>query len=151
MTVRLVIDRPYGRLEIEGENFDDLIKRLESLPDYLEVIDQLLLKPKPPSTREEELKGLIEFTTDGPLVIVPKEKVNIKEAIGLLLVATDPTPTDPKELSKLLNLSGKLSPGFAARLSELKHEGRVVREGDAYRLSAEGKNWINEVITRLRG
>jgi hypothetical protein len=155
MKIKVVIDRPYGHIELEGDTLDEIIEKLKGVPEFLTVIDEIILKPgfasSPQKEKEEELSGIVEYAYDGPQVIVPLDKITDREAMGLLLYSSDPAPLKPKDLSRLLNLSGKLSRGFAARLSEMKREGFIVREGDAYRLSASGKQWIEKLIKRLRG
>jgi hypothetical protein len=155
MKIKVVINRSYGHIEIEGDTLDEIVERLKGIPEFLTIIDESILKPgfvsSPQKEREEELGGIIEYTYDGPQVIVPLDKLTDREAMGLILYSSDPTTLKPKDLSRLLNLSGKLSRGFAARLSEMKREGFIVREGDAYRLSSSGKQWIEKLIKRLRG
>jgi hypothetical protein len=155
MKIKVVIDRTYGHIELEGDSVDEIVEKLKGIPEFLTIIDEVILKPgfasSPQKEKEEELAGIIEYTYDGPQVILPLDKLTDREAIGLILYSSDPTTLKPKDLSRLLNLSGKLSRGFAARLSEMKREGYIVREGDAYRLSASGKQWVEKLIKRLKG
>ena len=74
-----------------------------------------------------------------------------KEAIGLLLYASRPDGLEPKEVSRLLSLSGISVAGYAARMSEMKREGISIKERDLYKLSVRGRNWVEEIISRLRG
>jgi hypothetical protein len=106
-----------------------------------------------PEEREEtrSLEGLIEITSEGPSVIVPRDELSSKEAIGLILYAIDPDPMEPKEIGRLLKISGQPSAGYGSRLSEMKREGIVVKEDNAYRLSVAGRNWVEEVGRRIRG
>ncbi|HYB92633.1 MAG TPA: hypothetical protein VED00_00600, partial [archaeon] len=78
------------------------------------------------------------------------ESISDKEALGLLLYAHDPNPVEPKELGRILELGGRHSPGFGARLSEMRLEGLIVKEEKAYRLSVNGKKWVEDIITRLK-
>ncbi|MFQ6064981.1 MAG: hypothetical protein ACE5L6_05845 [Candidatus Bathyarchaeia archaeon] len=151
MKYRIVIERPFGRIEIEAERLEEILNELRSFPEWMNVIDQSILERALAPEQREELMGIVESTVDGPAIIVPSEKVNSKEAIGLLLCASGPDGLEPKEVSRLLSLSGMSMAGYAARMSEMKREGLLLKEGDLYRLSVRGRNWVEEVISRLRG
>jgi hypothetical protein len=150
MKTRVIIKREYGDVEIEGDSLDELIEGLESFPEWLAIIDRLVMGPE---EREDirSLEGLIEITSEGPSVIVPRDELSSKEAIGLILYAIDPEPMEPKEIGRLLKISGQASAGYGSRLSEMKREGIVVKEDNAYRLSVAGRNWVEEVGRRIRG
>ena len=110
MKTRVIIKREYGDVEIEGDSLDELIEGLESFPEWLAIIDRLVMGPE---EREEtrSLEGLIEITSEGPSVIVPRDELSSKEAIGLILYAIDPDPMEPKEIGRLLKISGQPSAG----------------------------------------
>jgi hypothetical protein len=149
MKVRVRVHRPYGDIEFEGDTLDDVVQSLETFPEWSAVIDRLI-----PSTSEKEetegaLKGVVESTAEGPQLIVAKDRVSNKEAISILLYAKDPTPMEPREIGRLLNLSGHGSPGFGSRLSEMRREGVLLREGVGYRLSGSGKRMVEELVEKL--
>ena len=150
MKVRVIVNRPYGNIEVEGESLDEVVEGLETFPEWLAVIDRLIAIPEVPSIEENPVEGIIEITSDGPQLIISKDKVNTKEAISLLLYAQDPTPIEPKQIGRLLNLSGLGSPGFGSRLSEMRREGIIVREGQGYRISATGKRTVEDLVHRLK-
>ncbi len=152
MKARVVVRRPYGNIEIEGESLDELVEGLETFPEWLAVIDKLVAIPEAPSSGEGEnpLEGIIELTSEGPQLTVPKDRVSNKEAISLLLYAQDPTPIEPKQIGRLLNLSGHSSAGFGSRLSELRREGIILREGQGYRITVAGKKMVEDLIQKLR-
>ena len=154
MKIRVVIERPFGRVELEGGNLDEIIEELESFPEWLDIIDKLVLTAAPqefPPGEREILSGIISRSEEGPLITLPRERLSDKEAIGLLLYAQDPKAIEPKRIGRLLELSGRPSSGFGARLSEMRREGLVVREDGAYRLSPVGKRWVEDLINRLKG
>ena len=152
MKIRVVIKRPFGDLEIEGESLDELIASLETFPEWLATIDRLVIGPElAPSETKMALSGLVEFSSEGPLIIVPRDKLSDKEAICLLLYAQDPSVVEPKEVSRLLGLSGRPSIGFGSRMSELRREGLALREGEGYRLTVLGKKWVDDLISRIKG
>ena len=149
--IKLRIKRPYGELEISGKNLEEVTEALKTFPDWLSVIDNLVA-PQLTPVIESSLSGIVEFTADGPSLIVPREKIIDREAIGLLLYATDPQAQEPKEIGRLLSISGRASTGFFARLNELRQEGKVVKEGKSYKLTSIGKKWVEEeLIPRIKG
>lgn len=151
MRVRLSIKRSYGELVVEGESFEEVAEGLRELPQWLDVIESIVTGSEAPPVRaKEDLKGLVETTSRGPVVVVPKERLSDKDAICLLLYASDPHPLQPKEIGELLMESGRHSAGFGARLSELRSEGLVIRENGEYRLTVAGKKRAEEIFQRLR-
>lgn len=153
MKYRIVIDRPFGRIELEAESLEKLLDELHSFPEWLTVIDQTIIKRALAPEPKEELMGIVEFTVDGPALIVPWKKLNSKEAICLLLYASDPGGLEPKDISRLLSLSGWVRgmAGYMARMSEMKREGLLVKEEGRYRLSVKGRSRVEEIVSRLRG
>lgn len=150
MKIKINIQRPYGNIEIEGESLDEIVEHLKSMPEWLDMIDTAIRSPEI-STSRVALTGLVEYTKDGPQLAVPRERLTDKESITLLLYASDPNPVEYRQLAKLLSLSGRLSAGYPARLSELRSEGYVVKEGESYRLTASGRRFVEELVAKLRG
>ena len=151
MKVRVTVRRPYGDIEVEGESLDEVVEGLQSFPEWLAVIDRLV-----PSLEEEKvgmivLEGVVDMTPEGPQLTVAKDRISNKEAISLLLYAKDPEPLEPREIGRLLSLSGHGSSGFGSRLSEMRREGTLLREGEGYRLSATGRRAVEELAEKLRG
>ena len=102
LKVKLVVKRPYGDVILEGDSFDELIENLKALPEWLGIMDGLIFKSETPTAKKEALKGLVEYTGDGPVVAAPREKLSDKEAICLVLYSSEPTLLQPKEVSSLL-------------------------------------------------
>ncbi len=151
MKVKVVVSRPYGSIEVEGESLDEVVEGLETFPEWLAVIDRFIAIPEVQLSKEENpVEGIIELTSEGPQLIVSKDKVSTKEAISLLLYAQDPTPLEPKQIGRLLNLSGHSSPGFGSRVSEMRREGTILREGQGYRISVTGKKIVESLVQRLK-
>jgi len=150
MKVRVTVNRPYGDIEFEGETLDEVVEALETFPEWSAVIDRLI-----PTTTEatdetmDLLKGVVETTSEGPQLVVAKDRVSTKDAISLLLYAKDPDPVEPKEIGRLLSLSGHGSPGAGSRLSEMRREGSLLREGQGYRLSSMGKRSVEDLLQKL--
>ena len=149
MKVRVIVKRTYGNVEVEGESLDEVVEGLETFPEWLAVIDKLIDIPEEEVAEEKRLTGIIENTSDGPQLTVSKDRVNTKEAISLLLYAQDPNIIEPKKIGRLLNLSGHGSSGFGSRLSEMRREGSILKEGEGYRLSVSGKKAVEDLVKRL--
>ncbi|MBS7650451.1 MAG: hypothetical protein QXI59_07200 [Candidatus Bathyarchaeia archaeon] len=150
MKVKLILHRSYGDIELEGENFDELIDRLKEFPEWLEVIDSIISSQSTVVSEKDILSGIVQVTSEGPVLTVSRDKLTDREAVALLLYAMDPKGLRPRELSRLLSLSGFLSVGFASRLSELKREGLTYREGDVYKLTVAGKNWVEKTVKTIK-
>lgn len=151
MKVRLRLRRDYGDIELEGESFDELVEKVREFPEWLEVIDSMVATRSSQVVEKELLQGVIQYTVEGPVVTVSREKLKDREAVGLILYALDPQGGRPRDISRLLSLSGFLSVGFASRLSELRREGLAYKEDDIYRLSVSGKKWIEELVPSMKG
>jgi len=151
LKLRVLVRRPFGEVEVEGSDLDELVENLKVLPDWLSVIEKLVSGPELSGEPKELLSGLAETSQEGPVLTVAQERVSDKEAIGLLLYAAGTRLLEPKGVGNLLELSGRPCPGLGARLSELRREGLLVKDGAAYRLSAAGKEWVEKLAARLRG
>jgi len=151
MKVRVTVRRPYGDIEVEGEGLDEVVEGLQSFPEWLAVIDRLVPSPEEEKAGMIVLEGVVDTTPEGPQLTVAKDRISNKEAITLLLYAKDPEPLEPREIGRLLSLSGHGSSGFGSRLSEMRREGTLLREGEGYRLSATGRRAVEELAEKLRG
>lgn len=145
---RLRIKREFGEFEVEGATPEEILESLKGLPEVLRKVDEVLSKPALLGPKVS-LKGIVETTSEGPALTVPRDRISDKEALGVLLYSL--TSTRSSELYRLLNLSGKLSPGAPSRLSEMKREGLVVKDGDQYKLTMAGIRMVEEkIIPRLK-
>jgi len=102
----------------------------------------------------EELTGILETTPDGKLhFTIPFDRISAKEAIGLILYGSNPTPIEDARLIELLGTSWKAVKDnvVRARISELRKEGKLIAEGGRYSLSGAGIQWISQdVLPKLR-
>jgi predicted transcriptional regulator len=150
LKVKLAVKRPYGDITVEGESFNEIVEKLKSLPQWIDVIDGLVQRTGTPKSKKDALRGVVEYTSDGPVITLPKERLSDKEAITLLLYANEPNTLQPKEIARLLTISGRLSAGFGARLSELRNEGLILKDAGGYRLTATGRSLVEETASKLR-
>lgn len=102
----------------------------------------------------EELTGILETTPDGKLhFTIPFDRISAKEAIGLILYGSNPTPIEDARLIELLGSSWKAVKDnvVRARISELRKEGKLIAEAGRYSLSGAGIQWISqEVLHKIR-
>ena len=150
MKVRVVLHRSYGNIELEAETFDEIIEKIKEFPEWLEVIDSMVTAQATAVGEKDLLSGIVQTTADGPVITIPRDRLTDREAVGILLYAMDPEGLRPREMSRLLSLSGFLSVGFASRLSELKREGLAYKEGDIYLLTVAGKSWVEGLVKSIK-
>lgn len=146
----MTLKRSYGDIELEGETFEEIVDKLKEFPEWIDVIDSIIATKGAGSGESELLAGVVEYTPDGPIIVAPKGKMTAREALGVLLYSSGSRGLRPRDIGRLLNLSGLLSIGFASRLSELRREGLVYKEDDSYRLTAAGRRWVEEFIKSMR-
>ena len=86
--IRIRINTPFGEIVIEGENAQEILKTLKSMPpQFMNEIAALITSNLSPS-KKSLLDGIIEITTEGP-IITTREKITHYEAIGLVLFSSD--------------------------------------------------------------
>lgn len=147
------IDAPFGEIIIEGENPEEILTMLENFPkDFMEKTSNLVTK-KLTSTRAIQLKGVVEISTEGP-VVVTREDLTHYEAIGLVLYATEEKKDTSAHIKKLLKSSG-IKSMVPARLYEMTKRGLVFKpdpDQPQYKLTVQGERWIeDEILAKLRG
>jgi hypothetical protein len=151
--VKAKIDAPFGEIIIEGENPEEILTMLENFPkDFMEKTSNLVTK-KLTSTRAIQLKGVVEISTEGP-VVVTREDLTHYEAIGLVLYATEEKKDTSAHIKKLLKSSG-IKSMVPARLYEMTKRGLVFKpdpDQPQYKLTVQGERWIeDEILAKLRG
>lgn len=146
------IKTPFGEIVIEGENAQEILKMLETIPEnFVEKLSDFVSNRVTPSGAQ--LKGIVEATTEGP-VIVTREKLTHYEAVGLILYASENRTNTAAQITKLLESSG-IKSMVPARLNEMTKRGQVFKPDPNkpdFRLTIQGEKWVeDEVFTRLRG
>lgn len=150
--VKVRLKTPFGDIIVEGENPQEILSMLETFPEnFLERVGGLVSSKLVPSTAQ--LKGILEFTTEGP-VIITREKLTHYEAIGLILYASEERKNTAAQIQKLLESSG-IKCMVPARLNEMTKRGQVFKPNLAkpeFKLTVQGERWVeDEVLARLRG
>jgi hypothetical protein len=151
--VEVHIKTSFGEIVVEGENPQEVLSLLEAFPkDFVENVSSMVSSRLVPSAAVQ-LKGIIEFTTEGP-VLITREKLTHYEAIGLILYASEGRQNTATQVQKLLESSG-IKCMVPARLNEMVKRGQVFKpdpKRPEFKLTVQGERWIeDEVLARLRG
>ncbi len=152
------IRRGNFEVELEGDfdyvqsKFEGLLKSQPTMPAGSQQLvgDQLAESVIP----GEDLAGILATTPEGKLhFTIPFDRISAKEAIGLILYSSNPTPLEDAKLIELLGTSWKAVKDnvVRARVSELRKEGKLIAEQGRYSLSGAGMQWISQdVLPKVR-
>lgn len=151
--VEVRIKTSFGEIVVEGENAQEVLSLLEAFPkDFVENVSNMVTSKLVPSAAAQ-LKGIIEFTTEGP-VLITREKLTHYEAIGLIIYASEGRQNTATQIQKLLESSG-IKCMVPARLNEMAKRGQVFKpdpKKPEFKLTVQGERWIeDEVLAKLRG
>jgi hypothetical protein len=146
------IKTAFGEIILEGENPQEILDMLSTFPqDFMEKVSNFVSTRVAPSGAQ--LKGVIESTTEGP-VIIARENLTHYEAIGLTLYGSDEKKNTAAQLTKLLESSG-IKCMVPARLNEMTKRGHVFKPDPnrpEFKLTIQGERWVeDDVLARLRG
>ena len=146
------IKTPFGEVIIEGENPQEILDMLQLIPEnFTEKLGDFVSDRLTPSGAQ--LKGIIESTTEGP-VVVTRENLTHYEAVGLVLYASDERKNTAAQIQKLLESSG-IKSMVPARLNEMTKRGQVFKPDPnkpEFKLTIQGEKWVeDEVLSKLRG
>jgi len=150
--VEVRVKTPFGEVVVEGENPQEVLSLLETFPEnFMEKVASFVSSRIVPSITQ--LKGIVEFTTEGPVVIT-REKLTHYEAIGLVLYASEEKRNTAAQVQRLLESSG-IKCMVPARLNEMTKRGQVFKPDPGrpeFKLTVQGERWVeDEVLARLRG
>lgn len=150
--VAIKIKTSFGEVTIEGENPQEILGTLQSFPEgFMEKVSELVTSRLAPSSIQ--LKGIVESTTQGP-VIIAHEDLTHYEAIGLTLYASEEKKSTAAQIQKLLESSG-IKCMVPARLNEMTKRGQVFKPDPSrpeFKLTIQGEKWVeDEVLAKLRG
>ncbi|RLG98093.1 hypothetical protein DRO19_04870 [Candidatus Bathyarchaeota archaeon] len=151
--IKTRIKAPFGEIVIEGENPKEILEIIKSIPEnFIEEVTSLISRKLTPPIKAQ-LEGIVEFTTEGP-VITTRKKLTHYEAIGLILYSMEDNMATAAQISKLLESSG-IKSMVPARLNEMTKRGLVFKPNPSkpdFKLTVQGKRWIeDEVLPKLRG
>ena len=146
------IKTQFGEIVVESENPQEILEMLEALPEnFMEKVSSIVSSKIVPS--KAQLKGIVEFTTEGP-VIIARENLTHYEAIALILYNSEDRKSTAAQIKKLLDSSG-IKCMVPARLNEMTKRGHVYKPDPnkpEFKLTVQGERWVeDEVLLRLRG
>jgi len=146
------IKTPFGEIIIEGENPKEILDTISTFPeDFMDKITNFVSNRI--TTSATQLKGIIETTTEGP-VIIARENLTHYEAIGLTLYASEEKKNTAAKITKLLESSG-IKCMVPARLNEMTKRGQVFKPDPnrpEFKLTIQGERWVeDETFAKLRG
>jgi predicted transcriptional regulator len=146
------IKTSFGEIVLEGENPQEILDVMSTFPqDFIEKISNFVSSRVIPSGAQ--LKGIIESTTEGP-VIIARQNLTHYEAIGLTLYASQEKKSTAAQITRLLESSG-IKSMVPARLNEMTKRGQVFKPDPnrpEFKLTMQGERWIeDDVLARLRG
>jgi hypothetical protein len=150
--VEVRIKAPFGEIVVEGDSPQEILSILETFPEnFMEKIADLVSSRLVPSTAL--LKGIVEVTTEGP-VVVTRENLTHYEAIGLVLYTSEEKKNTAAHVQRLLESSG-IKCMVPARLNEMTKRGQVFKPDPSrpeFKLTVQGERWVEDaVLARLRG
>jgi hypothetical protein len=143
--LKLRVKAPFGEVIVEGESAKDVLDILHDIsPEFLRDVEELVssrLSLRP----HTQLQGIIEFTTEGP-VLTARGKFTHYEAIALLLYSCEKSLASAALLDRLLQSSG-VRAMVPARLNEMTKRGLVFKpdpKRPEYKLTVQGEKWVEE-------
>lgn len=150
--IKTRIKADFGEIVLEGDTAQEILDLLKQVPpDFLEKVGTLVSE-KLTSPLQTKLEGIIEFTTEGPVVTTRKNLTHY-EAIGLTLYGSEGKTNTSSQIERLLESSG-IKSMVPARLYEMTKRGLVFKPDPnkpENRLTAQGERWIEEdVLSKLR-
>jgi len=151
--IRARIKTGFGEIEVEGESTQELLEALKAVtPEFVGEVSSVV-SSKIVAPVRGELEGVVELTTEGP-VVTTREKLSHYEAIGLVLYASEKKTSTATKIGELLKSSG-IKSMVPARLNEMTKRGLVFKPDPArpeFKLTMQGEKWIeDEVLPQLRG
>lgn len=151
--IRARVKTGFGEIEVEGESAAELLESLKAVtPELVAEVNALVSNKVAPSLRVG-LEGIVELTTEGP-VVTTRERLSHYEAIGLILFAMERKMSTATKIADLLKSSG-IKSMVPARLNEMTKRGLVFKPDPGrpeFKLTVQGEKWIeDDVLQRLRG
>jgi len=150
--LRIRVKAPFGEVVVEGDSAKEILDILREMsPEFMEKVGGLVSSKLTPPLRAQ-LGGIVEFTTEGP-VVTARGKFTHYEAIGLVLYASEDKMSTAAQLDRLLQSSG-IRAMVPARLNEMTKRGLVFKPDPGrseFKLTTQGEKWVEEeVVPKLK-
>jgi len=150
--IQVKIKTGFGEVLLEGDTPQQILNLLGAMsPKFMSEICNLV-SAKLAVPIKSQLEGIIELTTEGP-IITTREKLTHYEAVGLTLYASEGKTQTAAGISRLLELGGNKAQ-VPARLNEMAKRGIVFKPDPSraeWKLTTQGESWVEEdIIQRLK-
>ena len=150
--IQVKIKTGFGEVLLEGDSPQEVLDLLGAMsPKFMSEIGNLVSAKLAVPIRSQ-LEGIIELTTEGP-IITTREKLTHYEAVGLTLYASEGKTQTAAGISRLLELGGNKAQ-VPARLNEMAKRGIVFKPDPSraeWKLTTQGESWVEEdIIQRLK-
>lgn len=143
----------FGEVVVEGETATDILDMLKSTPPNFIAEVSSLVSSKLASPTRARLEGIVELTSEGPVLTTPKSLTHY-EAISLVLYALESKIGTASQIEKLLQSSG-IKSMVPARLNEMTGRGLVFKPTSSrpeFKLTTQGERWVeNSVLPKIEG
>jgi predicted transcriptional regulator len=151
--VQVHVKTPFGEVVVEGETPKEILDLLKSTPsDFVSEIGSLA-SSKFVAPLKAKLEGIVELTSEGPVLTTPKSLTHY-EAISLILYALESKTGTASQIERLLQSSG-IKAMVPARLNEMTRRGLVFKPTPSrpeFKLTVQGERWIeNSVVPKVGG
>ena len=151
--IQVRVKTGFGEVVVEGTSVEEVLGLLGSMSSEFMGEVSSLVSAKMVSPLKTRLEGIIELTTEGP-ILATREKLTHYEAIGLTLYASEGKSNTATQITRLL-ASGGIKSIVPARLNEMTKRGLVFKPDPArpeFKLTTQGEKWVEgEALNRLKG
>jgi len=143
----------FGEVVVEGNTPEEILDILKSTPPEFVSEVSNLASSKLALPIKAKLEGIIELTSEGPVLTTPKPLTHY-EAIGLTLYALENKTSTASQIERLLQSSG-IKSMVPARLNEMTRRGLVFKPTPSrpeFKLTVQGERWVeNSVVPKVGG
>lgn len=141
-----------NQIELSADSLEEINELLDKLPEVISKLDSIK-EQLAAKVGDVDLKGIVKVDEKGlPVLSGLHREMTDKEAIMLLLYPLKEEGLKSGDIGMLLNKSGIVSTGYAARLYEMRREGIVTKkETGEYILTEKGKVLARELAKKLKG
>jgi len=144
---------PFGEVVVEGETATDILDLLKATPPNFIAEVSSLVSSKLASQTKARLEGIVELTSEGPVLTTSKSLTHY-EAISLILYTLESKTGTASQIEKLLQSSG-IKSMVPARLNEMTRRGQVFKPTPSrpeFKLTTQGERWVeNSVLPKIEG
>jgi hypothetical protein len=151
--VQVRIKAPFGEIVVEGSSAQEVLETLKGMPSEFMAEISVLTSGKLAPPLKAQLQGIVELTTEGPVITV-REKLTHYEAIALTLYASDEKKNTANQITKLFESSG-IKSMVPARLNEMTKRGMIFKPDPVrpeFKLTTQGEKWVeDELLPKLKG